>query len=249
MIFRHMRRILVTYAWISFLFVSSCHPEHDAEPRTLDFGRFTIEVPGSWEPVTKTGFDSYVGGIRAGGLAEIEFDLGRYASDLNVDHNTHETFWTTIDGRKAKIVKPRGGAKGITGVYIESIDEEGTLRFQMSSSNARPAVREQLIEAFETITFRSIDEIPPFVPDCVRELIESLQAEPVRNPPASVWQFEYGGAVVYYVPAYCCDIPSMLYDENCTFICSPDGGFTGSGDGNCTAELERGLLVWQDLRK
>ncbi|MDV3310510.1 MAG: hypothetical protein LOY03_17010 [Cyclobacteriaceae bacterium] len=239
---------LAKYAWISVLTVASCHPEQDTEPKTLDFGRFTIVVPGSWQPVIKTGYDSYVGGIRAGGLGEIEFDYGRFASNLDVDPDTHETFWTTIDGRKAKLVKPRRGSKGITGVYFESVDESGTLKFQMSSRDARPAVREQLISAFESITFRSIDEIPPFVPDCIRDLIESIRSEPVRNPPASVWQFEYGGAVVYYVPSYCCDIPSMLYDESCKFICSPDGGFTGSGDGNCTSDLERGLLVWQDLR-
>lgn len=239
---------LVKYPWIFVLIAASCHPEQDTEPKTLDFGRFTIEVPGSWQPVIKTGFDSYVGGIRAGGMAEIEFDLGLFASDLDVDPDIHETFWTTIDGRKAKIVKPRGNAKGVTGVYFEAIDDGGELKFQMSSQDARPAVREQLIKAFESITFRSMDEIPPFVPDCMRELIESIQSEPVRNPPASVWQFEYAGAVVYYVSAYCCDMPSMLYAEDCTFICSPDGGFTGTGDGKCTAPLERGLLVWQDLR-
>ena len=239
---------VLKYICFSILVIASCHPEQDAEPKTLDFGRFTIVVPGSWQAVTKTGFDSYVGGIRAGGLGEVEFDLGQFASDLDVDPETHETFWTTIDGRKAKIVKPRGGSKGITGVYFENVDDGGTLKFQMSSRDARPAVREQLISAFETITFRSIDEIPPFVPDCIRDLIESIQSEPVRNPPASVWQFEYGGAIVYYVPPYCCDRPSMLYSEECTFICSPDGGFTGSGDGKCTAPLERGLLVWQDLR-
>jgi hypothetical protein len=243
-----MKRLpLVKYAWISILITASCHPEQDAEPKTLDFGRFTIVVPGSWQPVSKTGFDSYVGGISAGGLGEIQFDLGRFASDLDVDPATHETFWTTIDGRKAKIVKPRGG-KGITGVYFETIDEAGALKFQMSSQDVRPVAREQLIEAFETITFRAGDEIPSFVPECVRELIASIQSEAVRNPPASVWRFEYGGSTVYYVSAYCCDIPSMLYDENCTFICSPDGGFSGAGDGKCTAPLERGLQVWQDLR-
>jgi hypothetical protein len=239
---------LAKYVWLSVLAIASCHPEQDTELRTLDFGRFTIEVPASWQAVTKTGYDSYVGGIRAGGLGEIEFDLGRFSSDLDVDPNIHETFWTTIDGRRAKIVKPRGTNKGITGIHFESIEELGGLKFTMSSQNARAGVRDQMIKAFESITFRSLDEIPPFVPDCVRDLIGAIQTEPVRNPPASVWQYEYGGSVVYYVTAYCCDLPSMLYTEDCEFICSPDGGFSGKGDGNCTATLQRGLLVWQDMR-
>src|SRR5690606_40671058 len=184
----------------------------------------------------------------AAGVGELAFDLGLCAGDLDVDPNTRETFWTTIDRRRAKIVKPRGTNKGITGIHFDGIEEFGGLKLTMSSQNARPAVREQIIKAFESITFRSLDEIPPFVPDCVRDLIGSIQAESVRNPPASVWQFEYGGSVVYYVTAYCCDQPSMLYTEGCEFICSPDGGFSGNGDGNCTAPLERGLLVWQDLR-
>src|SRR5690606_40949347 len=81
---------LAKYAWISVLTVASCHPEQDTEPKTLDFGRFTIVVPGSWQPVIKTGYDSYVGGIRAGGLGEIEFDYGRFASNLDVDPRSEE---------------------------------------------------------------------------------------------------------------------------------------------------------------
>ncbi|HLT81111.1 MAG TPA: hypothetical protein VKZ86_08770 [Cyclobacteriaceae bacterium] len=239
---------LIRYVWIGILAATSCHQEQDTELKTLDFGRFTIVVPESWQPVTKTGYDSYVGGIVAGGLGEIDFDLGKYASALEVDPDTHETYWTTIDGRKAKIVRPRVGNKGITGVYFETIDDYGVLKFQMSSQNARAAVREQLVNAFETITFRSLDEVPPFVPECITDIIESIQSEPVRNPPANVWRFEYAGSTVYYVSAYCCDFPSMLYAEDCTFICSPDGGFSGTGDGKCTAPLERGLQVWQDLR-
>src|SRR5690606_41815991 len=103
---------LAKYAWISVLTVASCHPEQDTEPKTLDFGRFTIVVPGYWQAVIKTGYDSYVGGIRAGGLGEIEFDYGRFASNLDVDPDTQETFWPPIDGRNATPAKPRRRRKG-----------------------------------------------------------------------------------------------------------------------------------------
>ena len=78
-----------------------------------------------------------------------------------------------------------------------------------------------------------------------------MQAEPVRNPAGSVWQYSYNGQTVYYIPATCCDIPSQLFDGNCNLICSPDGGIAGGGDGKCadffkTRKGEK--LVWQDGR-
>ena len=90
------------------------------------------------------------------------------------------------------------------------------------------------------------------VPTCIIEKIKQLQAEEVWNPPASVWQYEYNGQTVYYIPARCCDIPSSLYDANCNLICHPDGGFTGKGDGKCTDFAEKRTkekLIWKDERK
>lgn len=90
------------------------------------------------------------------------------------------------------------------------------------------------------------------IPPCIVEKIQQFKKEPVANPPASVWQYEYKGQTVYYIPPRCCDIPSSLYDSNCNLICSPDGGFTGKGDGKCadfaqTATKEK--LIWKDDRK
>ena len=72
------------------------------------------------------------------------------------------------------------------------------------------------------------------VPACVREVSNQIESETVSNPPRSVWQYLYKGKLVYYIPSICCDIPSRLLDEDCNLICNPDGGFTGSGDGQCT---------------
>lgn len=90
------------------------------------------------------------------------------------------------------------------------------------------------------------------VPVCILEKIKQLKNEEVWNPPASVWQYEYKGQVVYYIPARCCDIPSSLYDANCNLICHPDGGFTGKGDGKCTDFADKRTkekLIWKDERK
>lgn len=90
------------------------------------------------------------------------------------------------------------------------------------------------------------------VPVCILEKIKDLKTSDVANPPASVWQYDYNGQTVYYIPAKCCDIPSRLYDKNCKLICSPDGGITGRGDGKCKDFFEKRTnekLIWKDDRK
>ncbi|NQX30258.1 hypothetical protein HQN85_00860 [Pedobacter boryungensis] len=84
------------------------------------------------------------------------------------------------------------------------------------------------------------------------EKIKQLKAEDVSNPPASVWQYEYNGQTVYFIPQKCCDLPSLLYDKDCNLICSPDGGFTGKGNGKCKDFFEKRTkekLIWKDDRK
>ncbi|MGD9563227.1 MAG: hypothetical protein AB7F88_13575 [Pyrinomonadaceae bacterium] len=73
------------------------------------------------------------------------------------------------------------------------------------------------------------EDLPPFVD----RLIAQFQVEPERDPPGSIWRYHYKGKEVFYVPPYCCDEPSALYDSDGNFICSPDGGLTGTGDGKC----------------
>lgn len=90
------------------------------------------------------------------------------------------------------------------------------------------------------------------IPHCIRQEIIRIHADKLRNPPGSVWQYEYNHAIVYYIPSYCCDIPGRLLDSNCRLICSPDGGYTGKGDGKCPDFFEKrtnGKLIWQDTRK
>jgi hypothetical protein len=89
------------------------------------------------------------------------------------------------------------------------------------------------------------------IPPCILTKIAQLKTEKIANPPASVWQYEYNGKIVYYIPAKCCDIPSLLYDSDCNLICSPDGGFTGKGDGKCSDFAEKRTkekLIWKDDR-
>jgi hypothetical protein len=88
-------------------------------------------------------------------------------------------------------------------------------------------------------------------PEWLSELIATMKAEPVRNPPGKVVRYEYQGQTVYYLAAECCDQLSTLYDADGNVICSPDGGIGGKGDGRCTDFLDArqgGDVVWEDPR-
>ncbi|WP_460667184.1 DUF6970 domain-containing protein [Larkinella knui] len=92
---------------------------------------------------------------------------------------------------------------------------------------------------------------PETLPTCIQQVIESIKKENIWEPPARVLRYEYKGQEVYYIPARCCDIPSLLI-ANCDTICSPDGGFTGKGDGRCpefAKEAKNETLIWQDERR
>ena len=88
-------------------------------------------------------------------------------------------------------------------------------------------------------------------PGWVDQLIKQIESEPVGNPPLSVWRYEYNDQVVYFVPAHCCDISSIVYDADGNSLCAPDGGITGAGDGRCAGfftQRTHELLIWKDPR-
>lgn len=90
------------------------------------------------------------------------------------------------------------------------------------------------------------------IPNCIEQKIKTLKKGAAWNPPAKIYSYTYQNQTVYFFPQRCCDIPSELYDENCTLLCLPDGGITGRGDGRCTDffDLRKDeKLVWEDLRK
>jgi hypothetical protein len=88
-------------------------------------------------------------------------------------------------------------------------------------------------------------------PGWVNNLVATYEKDPVGNPPQSIWQYDFKGQTVYYVPAQCCDQFSTLYNALGEIICAPDGGFTGHGDGRCPDFFQvrgNGKLIWQDSR-
>ena len=70
-------------------------------------------------------------------------------------------------------------------------------------------------------------------PQCVLDRIERIKSGDRSNSPGQIVSYSYRGQLVYFISQQCCDIPSTLLDANCSIVCSPDGGFTGNGDGRC----------------
>ncbi len=89
------------------------------------------------------------------------------------------------------------------------------------------------------------------IPEWLKALIDELSTAPVANPPAKIIRYFYDGATVYYLPPRCCDIRSVLYDVDGNIICHPDGGITGSGDGQCPDFRDTKtdeVIIWRDER-
>ena len=88
-------------------------------------------------------------------------------------------------------------------------------------------------------------------PQCITDKIDAIKAEDVWSPPAKIFSYQYDGSLVYYITSHCCDIPSEVYNENCVYMCGPDGGIGGPVDNFCldfhTAKTDE-VLIWEDDR-
>ena len=86
----------------------------------------------------------------------------------------------------------------------------------------------------------------PF-PTCIKNKIDSFKLKEAHEKPQRVLEYMYKGKKVYYVVMPCCDFFNEVYDAKCNFLGSPDGGFTGKGDGKIPdffTEAKSEKLVW-----
>ncbi len=90
-------------------------------------------------------------------------------------------------------------------------------------------------------------DLPKGTPSCIKAKIKAVDGKDIMATPISVSRWEVDGKTYYYLQSACCDQFNELVDEDCNYICAPDGGFTGAGDGNCpvwTGQVER-TLIWE----
>lgn len=84
------------------------------------------------------------------------------------------------------------------------------------------------------------------MPTCLTSMIEKQKKEMAE--PESVTQYAYKGQTVYYVVAPCCDQFNNVYDSDCKFLGSPDGGMEGRGDHKLPEFFSQATdkkVVWQ----
>lgn len=147
---KSMKR-LSTFFIIGFAFVS-CNDE-GLDQKTLDVKKFTIVVPSQWTLEEVQGFDSFVTRMMINDQDFVTIDLGAYSDNLNVDASTHEVMLSMIDGRAAKIVKPKRVQNGTTGVFFDSIDIDKN-KLQLSGVNLSGESQHLLLSAIEGIKFK-----------------------------------------------------------------------------------------------
>ena len=68
------------------------------------------------------------------------------------------------------------------------------------------------------------------VPVCIQKIISQYLNQPKDSRPNSITEYFYNGSFVYYIRSGCCDQYNPVYNDNCNYLGSPDGGFTGKGD-------------------
>lgn len=105
--------------------------------------------------------------------------------------------------------------------------------------------------AINCIMCNSKNVVTTNLPVCVQLRIKQIKLQPKWNPAATIYEYRYNAQTVYLVSANCCDQYTQLVDTQCKYVCAPDGGFTGTGDGRCARfyqQAERIKLVWKDDR-
>jgi hypothetical protein len=78
-----------------------------------------------------------------------------------------------------------------------------------------------------------------------------LKAEIKQYDAQQVWKFQHKGEPAYFIQSGCCDQYDPVFSASGKYICSPSGGFEGSGDGKCPWPADPGTkitLVWPDIK-
>lgn len=108
-----------------FLFLLACvgcQNSDSTEPKSFDFGKFTLTVPGTWRSFSAQGYDSMVGGV-TNGRDTLRYDYGWYSYDFRAETAaTHRRTGLKIGNRDALLVQPLQAGRGGLGVFVRVDD-------------------------------------------------------------------------------------------------------------------------------
>jgi hypothetical protein len=74
------------------------------------------------------------------------------------------------------------------------------------------------------------------LPGWLTAKIAEAEKSPKMAEFVAVFTYQVGSASFYYFTAPCCDQFNAVYNDQGTYVCSPDGGFTGAGRQDCSAD-------------
>jgi hypothetical protein len=75
------------------------------------------------------------------------------------------------------------------------------------------------------------------LPAWVQQKIADFEASPEQPDAMEIWRLQYRGQDAFHFISNCCDRYNPLYDSTGKVLCSPTGGVTGQGDGQCIGAL------------
>lgn len=65
------------------------------------------------------------------------------------------------------------------------------------------------------------------------------------HTPELIETYTWEGETVWVADFGCCDMFVEVYDATCTYLCAPEGGLTGAGDGRCPTFFDEARFVEQ----
>lgn len=133
------------------LFLFSCKVD---ESKKLDFKVFEITFTEPWSKIKLPSCTGRLIGEITNDRDSLFFDYGSNSPNFDSnDFTTHIHSISTINGKKALLIKPDVKGKGTTGAYFKNVIGENSLTIygnNIANENA-------LIKAFKTITFPNSD--------------------------------------------------------------------------------------------
>jgi endonuclease YncB( thermonuclease family) len=89
------------------------------------------------------------------------------------------------------------------------------------------------------------------LPKPILRLIDDMEKADVRDPPARMFEYQYRGGPVYYMPSGCCSSAGELYGPDGNLLCTPSESDNDKPDDRCPDFLPERTgekFVWEDWR-
>ena len=128
----------------------------NGDTASFDLGWYSNSLEEEYKFKVENG-DVYLKNEKESTLNSTVYEFYGKADTVDVEQfKVNKIKWTTVDGKRAKIVQPRKTGKGMTGIYFDSLwtAGSGTDRFEMNGTDLHPDNEQRLLQAFETLKFK-----------------------------------------------------------------------------------------------